>query len=119
MTSLIKKLNLETYDGMLIFARRLGKTSQDVTTPRPIIVRFLHEHLREEVLQRAPSLGECGLKNVFINPDLTDWQRKEHKELREKAEALNEDNKEELDKSNKKYAVVGRKGEARIILRPI
>lgn len=117
VTDLLAKMSLETYDGMLVFSRRLGKVNQDEPKPRPIVARFLHDQLKEEVLQRAHTLPDCGFKDVYIHPDLTEVQRKEHKALHSMAEVMNKSKKGDLDRKGQKYIVVGRRGEAKIILK--
>ena len=78
-------------DELLVDARRLGKKpvgeSGDKPKPRPLKIVFRDMAKKREVLTAAKNLRKSTdkvAKGLFINPDLTENQRKLDKELREK-----------------------------------
>jgi len=68
---------------------------------------------KELILCNASTLAKLGLDKVRIHPDLTNYERKQHKDLVDKAMKMNQTAKNELQ-PDQVFKVVGRRGAARI-----
>ena len=76
-------VGLSTRNG-IIDARRLG-TSTDKSKPRPLRIEFRDLNTKRDVLTNAKKFRDSEsdiAKNLFINPDLTEEQRKKDQLLR-------------------------------------
>ena len=86
---------------------------------RPLIVRIENDETREQLLTHARRLArKDDWRNVFVSPDLT-WKqreeaRKEEKRLREEADRMTEQAKNE-GRSDERYVLVGQRGKRRIV----
>ena len=93
---------------------RAGKKDETGAKPRPMVVMVEDDETREKLLVNARRLARSERwRKVFVSQDLT-WRqreeaRKEEANLREKAERMNEEAKNE-GKEGGKYVVVGRRG---------
>ena len=104
------KLSLRMDD--IKFCRRLGEKSSE---PRPLLVGFYSETHRNELLKNARNLEKTKFRDVNIGPDLTKEQREREIELKREAERRNEQLTEEDRSKNQEWAVVGARGEKRLI----
>ena len=103
------------YDSETIkFCRRVGP----VTEMRPLIVGFYTDTERSMVLRRAARLAGTDHSDVTIAPDLTKRQRKEEKDIWAEKETRNKNRTEEQLQKNLVWAVVGGRGEKRLLLQP-
>ena len=99
----------------LRFAKRLGERSDDHEKPRPLLLGFKNNEVREKLLEKSPNLAEIDVwKKVSIVQDLTPMQRTEEKSMREDAAKKNSDLTAE-DAENWEWKVVGRRGERRVV----
>ena len=86
---------------------------------RPLIVKIENDETREQLLTHARRLArKDDWRNVFVSPDLT-WKqreeaRKEEKRLREEADRMTEQAKNE-GRSDERYVLVGQRGKRRIV----
>lgn len=105
------ELNFEEED--IKFCKRVGQRGEE---PRPLVVGFYTELEKSKVLRRAKLLDRTEFKHVHISQDLTNKQRQEEDKLRREADRRNENELTEEDKSkNLKWAVVGARGERRLV----
>jgi len=96
------------------FTRRLGEASG--RGPRPLCVGFFSDGERDKVLRRARELDKTKYKDVSICADLTWKQREEEADLAKEADRRNERDLTDEDKAkNLKWAVVGAKGQKRLV----
>jgi cell division protein FtsB len=101
-------------DTNIKFAVRLGKKNEDSIDPRPLLIGFESEDIRNEILGKAFKLKDSELEDVSIAPDLTAKQRKEESRLKTEAKEKNEE-MEDDDSKNWIWKLVGPRGEQRLI----
>jgi len=94
------------------FCRRLGERKGE---PRPMVVGFYLEATRSLLLRNAKHLEKTKYKEVNVAPDLTKRQREKEAGLKNEADKRNERLTEEDRAKNLAWAVVGGKGERRLI----
>ena len=93
------------------FSRRTGEMHADPeTNPRPMVVGFREQSIRDKVLSKARKLPDTDFSEVNIVADLTAKQRKYETELRKKADDLNEQRTEE-ESLNFKWQILGPRGQ--------
>ena len=93
------------------FSVRPGKVSESSSEPRPLLVGFRSQAVRDNILDNARKLKHSDLfSRVSLVPDLTNQQRQEDKELQQEADRLNRDLEAEGN-LNYQYRCTGRKGE--------
>ncbi len=97
------------------FCRRVGVA---VEGPRALIVGFYTEMEKSMLLRKAKNLSETSFSEVTVAPDLTKQQRKEERELWEELDTRNSGRTEEQVQKNLEWAVVGSRGERRLVLQP-
>ena len=110
--NLFKALNLSWGREAIKFCRRIGERGEE---PRPMIVGFLREHQKEDLLDKARELKNTPFEEIGIMPDLTQEQRRDEGDMLKEAERRNGNLNAEEKAKNLKWMVVGRKGEKRII----
>jgi len=112
--AILEALRMGMEDSDIKFSRRLGEASG--RGPRPLCVGFFSDGERDKVLRRARELDKTKFKDVSICADLTWKQREEEADLAREADRRNERELTEEDKSkNLKWAVVGAKGQKRLV----
>jgi hypothetical protein len=112
--AILEALRMGMEDSDIKFSRRLGEASG--RGPRPLCVGFFSDGERDKVLRRARELDKTKFKEVSICADLTWKQREEEADLAKEADRRNERELTEEDKSkNLKWAVVGAKGQKRLV----
>jgi len=94
------------------FCRRVGERGEE---SRPLLVGLYSEADKDRVLRYARKLEHTRYKEVAICQDLTKKQRDEELDLKREAEKRNEDLNEEDKAKNLRWAVVGARGEKRLI----
>ena len=94
------------------FCRRVGERKE---TPRPLIVGFKREADRLRLLEGARLLEETIFKEVSVAPDLTKNQREEEENMKKEVERRNENLTPEDRQKNLVWAVVGSRGEKRMV----
>jgi hypothetical protein len=94
------------------FCRRVGERKE---TPRPLIVGFKKEEDRNRLLESARLLEDTVFKDVSVAPDLTRNQREEEENMKKEMERRNEKLTQEDRQKNLAWAVVGSKGEKRLV----
>jgi len=104
------KLSLKNED--IKFCRRLGEKKSG---PRPLIIGFYSEADKALLLRNAKNLENTQYKYVNICPDMTARQRKEEADMKLEADERNENLTEEDRAKNLQWAVVGARGERRLI----
>ena len=104
------KLSLRNED--IKFCRRLGEKKAE---PRPLIIGFYTEADKATLLRNAKNLENTASKHVNICPDLTARQRKEEADMKAEADDRNENLTEDDLSKNLRWAVVGARGERRLI----
>ena len=97
------------------FCRRVGAVTEG---PRPLIVGFYTEMERSLLLRKAKCLAETSYSEVTVAPDLTKRQRQEERELWDKGARKNENRSAEQLLKNLEWAVVGPRGEKKLLLQP-
>lgn len=97
------------------FCRRVGAATEG---PRPLIVGFYTEMERSLLLRKARNLAETSYSDVTVAPDLTKRQRQEERELWDEAAKKNVNRSSEQLQKNLEWAVVGSRGEKRLVLQP-
>ena len=105
-------MELEMKEEDVKFCRRIGERGEE---PRPLVVGFFSEIEKGRVLRRAKNLDKTRYKEVNICQDLTRRQRMEEEGMRKEAERKNEELTEEDKSKNLRWAVVGARGEKRLI----
>ncbi len=104
------------YDSEVIkFCRRVGPVMEG---PRPLIIGFYTDMERSMVLRRVSRLADTNFSDISIAPDLTRRQRKEEKDIWADMEARNAARTDEQVQKNLFWAVVGARGEKRLLLQP-
>jgi len=112
--AILETLRMGMEDCDIKFTRRLGEASG--RGPRPMCVGFFSDNERDKVLRRARELEKSKYKDVSICADLTWKQREEEADLTKEAERKNERDLTDEDKAkNLKWAVVGAKGQKRLV----
>jgi hypothetical protein len=104
------KLSLKNED--IKFCRRLGEKKSE---PRPLVIGFYSEADKALLLRNAKNLENTQYKYVNICPDMTARQRKEEADMKLEADERNENLTEEDRAKNLQWAVVGARGERRLI----
>ena len=94
------------------FLRRLGEAGRD---PRPLCIGFHTEGDKNWLLRRGRELEKTRYKDVNVCPDLTRKQRQAEQELKKEAERRNEALSDDDISKNLKWAVVGAKGQKRLV----
>ena len=94
------------------FTRRIGEQSEE---PRPLMIGLTRENMKEDILESASELRNTPFNTVGIVPDLTQEQRKDETEMIQEAARRNGELTEEDKAKNLEWAVVGRKGEKRLV----
>ena len=94
------------------FCRRVGERGDGA---RPMIVGLYSEETKFKLLRRAKQLEGTDYGEVTIAQDLTKRQRGEENEMQQEAARRNEDLTEDELAKNVQWAVVGAKGEKRLI----
>ena len=94
------------------FCKRIGEKGRE---PRPLVVGFYSERDRNQLLRRAKLLDRTEYRDVQISQDLTKRQREEESDMRCEAEKRNGELSEEDKAKNLQWAVVGARGEKRLI----
>jgi len=94
------------------FCRRLGERREG---PRPLLVGFFNEAEKINVLRHTPRLISTKFSEVQVVPDLTKTQRERENKMREEMHRRNAALPEEDRAKNLEWAVVGARGERRLI----
>lgn len=82
LKNLGKFLNIDL-DSSVVSYRRLGKKHDD--QPRPLLLELKSETCKFEFFTKAKDLRkEAKYSKIFIGPDLTPWEQKESKRLRDR-----------------------------------
>jgi len=110
--NIFAELCLSTTMGDIKFCRRLGERREG---PRPLLVGFHTEGERSNVLRNAPRLERTKFSDVQVVPDLTKRQRERESGMRDEAQRRNESLSEDDKAKNLQWAVVGGRGERRLI----
>ena len=97
------------------FVTRLGAARENGNA-RPLLIGLKTNDVCTKILEKASGLArmEEPMSRINIVRDLTANQRKEEKDLHDKAEKRNSELSHE-EKGNWKWTVVGRRGERRIV----
>ena len=104
------RMDLEIED--IKFCRRIGDRNAG---PRPLVMGLYSEADRSKLLRRAHKLADSNMAEINICPDLTRRQREKEGGMWEEAERRNCALTEEDKAKNLHWAVVGGKGEKRLI----
>ena len=110
-----RSLELDFSEEVFKFFRRVGAAEEG---PRPLVAGFYTEMERSMLLRRAKKLENTEFKEVRVAPDLTKRQRKEERDLWAESEERNKNRTEEQRSKNLVWAVVGARGEKRLLLQP-
>ena len=110
--NMFKELGLSMGREAIKFCRRVGERSEE---PRPLIVGFYREFMKEDLLDKARDLRDTAFAEVGILPDLTQEQRRDEADLAKEAEKRNVNLNAEDRSKNLMWMVVGRKGEKRLL----
>ena len=110
--NIFNALKLGLTEEAIKFCRRLGKKREE---PRPLVVGFYLEADRVKLLRNARLLQTTKFKDVNVGRDLTKKQREEETELRREAVKRNEGLTDEDVSKNLRWAVVGARGERRLV----
>jgi hypothetical protein len=98
------------------FCRRLGERGEDA---RPLLLGMTSETVKCEVLDRAKELQNTEYQHIGIGPDQTKKQKQAEIKLTEEVNRLNREELTEQDKAkNLKWAVIGPRGEKRLVKIP-
>ena len=109
--NIFKALNLRFDEDDIKFCKRLG----DKGISRPLILGFFSESDRNKFLRKSKDLDKTFFKEVNAAPDLTKRQREREQRLKREAEKRNEELSEDDKSKNLVWAVVGAKGERRLV----
>lgn len=109
---LFEVLETGLVDDDVKFCRRIGERGRE---PRPLVVGFYSEQDKVKLLRKAKKLDKTQYKEISICQDLTRKQREEEDELRREAEKRNEGLSEDDKAKNLRWAVVGARGEKRLV----
>jgi hypothetical protein len=111
--NIFKVLNLNmTSESAVKFCRRVGEKGAG---PRPLVVGLKREAQKEDLLERAKNLRNTQFAEVVIIPDLTQEQRNEEKDMVTEVERRNRELTAEDKAKNLEWAVVGARGEKRMV----
>ncbi len=110
--NIFDELKLEINIEDIKFCRRLGERGEG---PRPMVVGFYLEATRSLLLRNARHLEKTKYKEVNVAPDLTKRQREKEANMKDEASRRNEKLTEDDKAKNLIWAVVGGKGERRLI----
>ena len=112
---IFQEMELEYDLEVIKFCRRVGPVTD---SPRPLIVGFYTDTERTMVQRRVSRLASSDFSGISIAPDLTKRQRKEERDIWVDMEARNAARTEEQIQKNLVWAVVGARGEKRLLLQP-
>ncbi len=104
-------LKVAIQDDDVRFCRRVGEKG----TARPMIVGLYSEESKFQLLKMAKNLDKTAFKDITISNDLTKKQREEEVGMQQEATRLNGELTDEERAKNLQWAVVGAKGEKRLI----
>jgi hypothetical protein len=107
-----EKMDMEMEDDDIRFCRRVGERGE---WDRPLVMGLYSEETKYKILRRARKLEKTEYRDVSITQDLTKRQREEEGEMVKEAERRNENLSEEDRAKNVQWAVVGAKGEKRMV----
>jgi hypothetical protein len=96
----------------LRFCRRVGERGRDA---RPIVVGVRNEEEKRLILRSARLLRGTRYDNVSVVPDMTRLQRRAEDKLSQEAETRNCQLTEEDHSMNRRWLVVGKRGEKRLL----
>jgi len=97
------------------FLVRLGDHNKQNSKPRPLLLGFRNNEIREKILESSKQLSTIpGYEEASIVPDLTKRQRTEEQEMRVKATKLNSEMSEE-DSLNWIWSLMGPRGYKRLV----
>jgi hypothetical protein len=105
-----------TCENAVKFCRRVGERGDG---PRPLIVGLKREWQKEDLLEKARDLRNTAFSDVVIIPDLTKEQRKEEAEMVGEVEKRNSELSQEDKAKNLEWAVIGARGERRMVKGPV
>jgi phage shock protein A len=110
--NVFRELRLDMDNDSIKFCRRLGERKEG---PRPMVVGFFLEADRSKLLRKAKDLEKTKFKDINIGPDLTKRQREEEADMKTEAERRNGRLTEDDREKNLEWAVVGARGERRLV----
>ena len=110
--NMFKELGLDWGREKIKFCRRIGEKSEE---PRPMIVGFLREAQKEDMLDKARELKNTPFADIGIMADLTQEQRRDEADMVKEAERRNVNLTADEKSKNLSWMVVGRKGEKRLL----
>jgi hypothetical protein len=110
--NIFNELRLNISLDAIKFCRRLGERREG---PRPLVVGFYMDSDRAILLQNAKRLENTKFKEVNVGPDMTKRQRDREAGLRAEMDQRNEHLSAEDRAKNLQWAVVGGRGERRLI----
>jgi hypothetical protein len=110
--NIFRALELDLTKESVKFCRRVGERRE---TPRPLIVGFKCEAARNQLLESARRLESTVFEDVSVAPDLTRNQREEEENMKKEMEKRNGNLSQEDKQKNLTWAVVGAKGEKRLV----
>ena len=110
--NLLKAVKLPLTKSAIRFCRRIGERGAE---PRPLVVGFMRESHKEDLLEVARELINTAFSEVGVVPDLTQEQRRDEAELNLTAEKRNAERSEDDMAKNLIWKVVGRRGEKRLV----
>jgi len=110
--NIFRELCLGTTAVDIKFCRRLGERREG---PRPLLVGFFNEAEKSNVLRNTPRLISSKFSDVQVVPDLTRTQRERENRMRDEMTRRNAALPEEDRAKNLEWAVVGARGERRLI----
>ena len=110
--NMFKELNLDWGREAIKFCRRIGERGE---APRPMIVGFMREYQKEDLLDKARELQNTPFSDIGVLPDLTPEQRKDEADMVREAERRNGQLTAEDKAKNLAWGVVGKRGEKRLL----
>jgi hypothetical protein len=110
--NILRELKVEIKKEAVKFCKRIGEIG---TAPRPLLTGFHMENDKLNLLRVARNLEDTCFSDVNIASDLTKKQRDEEAELKKEAERRNKNLSESDVSKNLHWAVVGPRGERRLI----
>ncbi len=110
-----KVMDLNYDEEAFKFCRRVGPVAQG---PRPLVIGLYTDMERSMLMRRATRLVGSEYSEVRLAPDLTKRQRKEERTLWEEMETRNATRTADQVQKNLVWAVVGSRGEKRLLLQP-
>ncbi len=114
-TQLCQELGTKLDPDAFKFCRRVGAATHG---PRPMVVGFFTEMERSLLLRKAKAIPNTSFPEVTVAPDLTKRQRKEETDLWAEKDEKNATRTAEQISKNLEWAVVGSRGERRLLLQP-